>query len=206
MSSETKSTKRRYRSGPARPRSRRRLRVIDAAVIDLHGGRTGTYDDLGDRRAGGRCRATVYSHFPDERVVPWLLGRLAGRNFADPSTWDAIADPAARLEAALDAFGWYEQVEPMLSAVLRDTETVPVVAELQAERLAFVADIEDRLASGWGAPRQGCTYGLRSASRWTSSPGGRSTSATSVAARRSPSCRRPCARGSLGTAAGLDQR
>jgi AcrR family transcriptional regulator len=161
MSSETKSAKRRYqkRARAAQEQATRR-RVIDAA-IDLHGtvGPARTTISAIAERAGVR-RATVYSHFPDERALfLGCSGVWQERNPPpDPSTWAAIADPAARLEAALDAFyRWYEQVEPMLSAVLRDTETVPVVAELQAERLAFVADIEDGLASGWGARGKAAT-------------------------------------------------
>lgn len=161
MSSETKSTKRRYQKrARAAQEQATRLRVIDAA-IDLHGtvGPARTTISAIAERAGVR-RATVYSHFPDERALfLGCSGVWRERNPPpDPSTWAAIAEPAARLEAALDAFyGWYEQVEPMLSAVLRDTETVPVVAELQAERLAFVADIEDGLASGWGARGKAAT-------------------------------------------------
>lgn len=54
--------------------------------------------------------------------------------------------------AVLDAiYGWYERVEPMLTAVLRDVDEVPIVAELQAGRLAYLAAIEDGLVPGWGA-------------------------------------------------------
>ena len=54
---------------------------------------------------------------------------------------------------ALDAVhGWYERVEPMLTAVLRDADAVPVVKEIQEHgRLPYLAAIEDGLAAGWGA-------------------------------------------------------
>jgi len=69
----------------------------------------------------------------------------------DPATWSAIADPAARLEAALDAlYAWYQEAAPMLSALLRDIEAMPIIAELQTGRAAYLADVEDGLASGWG--------------------------------------------------------
>ena len=131
------------------------MRIIDAA-IDLHGtvgpART-TISGIAER-AGVR-RATVYRHFPDERAL--LLGcsgTWRDRNPPpDPAAWAAEPDPAARLEAALDAiYGWYERVEPMLTAVLRDAETMPIIAEIQRQsRLAYLAAVEDMLAAGWGA-------------------------------------------------------
>lgn len=39
----------------------------------------------------------------------------------------------------------------MLSAVLRDVDTVAVVAELQAGRVAYLAGVEDGLSSAWNA-------------------------------------------------------
>jgi AcrR family transcriptional regulator len=131
-----------------------RQRVIEAA-IELHGsvGPARTTISAIAERASVR-RATVYRHFPDERAL--LLGcsgAWAERNpLPDPASWAPIADPAARLEAALDAlYGWHEQVEPMLSAVLRDLDAVPVLAELQTGRLAYLAEVEDGLVPGWGA-------------------------------------------------------
>jgi AcrR family transcriptional regulator len=161
MSIEIESTKRRYQKrARAAQEQATRLRVIDAA-IELHGtvGPARTTISAIAERAGVR-RATVYSHFPDERALfLGCSGVWHERNPPpDPATWAAIADPPARLEAALAAhYRWYEQVEPMLSAVLRDIERVPIVAELQAERLAYLADIEDGLAAGWGARGKAAT-------------------------------------------------
>jgi hypothetical protein len=70
------------------------------------------------------------------------------------------------VEAALDAlYHWCEQAEPMLSAVLRDIDAMPIITELQAGRLAYLARVEDGLASGWGvrgkaATRLRATIGL----------------------------------------------
>lgn len=130
------------------------MRVIEAA-IDLHGsvGPARTTISAIAERAGVR-RATVYRHFPDERALfLGCSGVWQQRNPPpDPAGWAAIADPAARAQAALEAlYGWYERVEPMLSAVLRDADAVPVVAELQSGRLAYLAAVEDGLADGWGA-------------------------------------------------------
>ena len=105
-------------------------------------------------------RATVYSHFPDERALfLGCSGVWQERNPPpNPATWAAIADPAARLEAALDElYRWYEKAEPMLSAVLRDIEAMPIIAELQAGRLAYLAEIENGLVPGWGARGKAAT-------------------------------------------------
>jgi AcrR family transcriptional regulator len=131
------------------------MRIVDAA-IGLHGtvGPARTTISAIAEHAGVR-RATVYRHFPDERAL--LLGcsgAWAERNPPpDPATWGSIPDPGERLEVALAAIhGWYAQVEPMLTAVLRDADAVPVIKEIQAKgRLAYLAAVEDGLAAGWGA-------------------------------------------------------
>jgi AcrR family transcriptional regulator len=169
MVSETSPTKRRYeKKARAAQEEATRLRVIEAAIA-LHGtvGPARTTISAIAERAGVR-RATVYRHFPDERAL--LLGCSGAwrqRNpLPDPTIWAGIDDPGARLEAALDAlYRWYEQAEPMLSAVLRDIDAMPVIAELQAGRLAYLASVEDGLASGWGlrgkaAKRVRATIGL----------------------------------------------
>ena len=161
MPTEARSTKRRYeKRARAAQEQETRLRVIEAAIA-LHGtaGPARTTISAIAERAGVR-RATVYRHFPDERAL--LLGCSGAwreRNpVPDPATWAAIADPAERVEAALDAlYRWYEQAEPMLSALLRDIEAMPIIAELQAGRLAYLAGVEDGLASGWGARGRAAT-------------------------------------------------
>ena len=49
--------------------------------------------------------------------------------------------------------------------MLRDVDTMPIIAELQAGRLAYLASVEDGLAVGWGvrgraARRLRATIGL----------------------------------------------
>src|SRR5918999_3023309 len=154
MASET-TTRRRYeKKARAAHEQATRLRIIEAA-IGLHGtvGPARTTISAIAERAGVR-RATVYRHFPDERALFLSCsGTFRQRNPPpDPATWVSIPDPAARLAAALDAmYGWYERVEPMLTALLRDIDAMPIIKELQAGRLAYLADIEDGLAPGWGA-------------------------------------------------------
>lgn len=155
MATETRSTKRRYeKRARAAQEEATRLAIIEAA-IELHGtiGPARTTISAIAERAGVR-RATVYRHFPDERALfMGCSGTFRERNPApDPAAWISIEDPAERLEAALDAiYAWYERVEPMLTAVLRDVEAMPIIKELQAGRLAYLAEVEDGLASGWGA-------------------------------------------------------
>jgi AcrR family transcriptional regulator len=155
MSAETKSAKRRYeKRARAAQEQATRLRIVEAAIA-LHGtiGPARTTISAIAERAGVR-RATVYRHFPDERALfLGCSGEWGKRNpVPDPATWASIPDPADRLAVALDAtYGWYEQVEPMLSGLLRDADAVPIIKELQAGRLAYLAAIEDGLVSGWGA-------------------------------------------------------
>lgn len=132
-----------------------RMRIVDAA-IDLHGtvGPARTTISAIAEQAGVR-RATVYRHFPDERALMLgCSGTWASRNPPpDPSGWAAEADPEVRLAGALDAlYSWYERVEPMLTAVLRDADAMPIIHEIQAQgRLQYLARVEDILATGWGA-------------------------------------------------------
>ena len=155
MSVEAEKPRRRYeKKARAAQEQATRMRIVDAA-IDLHGtvGPARTTISAIAEQAGVR-RATVYRHFPDERAL--LLGcsgTWRDRNPPpDPAAWAAEPDPAVRLEAALDAiYGWYERVEPMLTAVLRDAETMPIIAEIQRQgRLTYLAAVEDMLAAGWG--------------------------------------------------------
>jgi len=155
MSVEAGTSKRRYeKKARAAQEQATRMRIVDAA-IDLHrsvGPARTTISAIAEQ-AGVR-RATVYRHFPDERALMLgCSGTWAERNPPpDPTGWAAEPDPGARLEAALDAlYGWYERVEPMLTSVLRDIEAMPIIAEIQQRRIAYLAAVEDILAAGWGA-------------------------------------------------------
>jgi AcrR family transcriptional regulator len=169
MTVETGSTKRRYeKKARAAQEQATRMRIVESALA-LHGtvGPARTTISAIAERAGVR-RATVYRHFPDERALfLGCSGLFRERNPPpDPALWSAIADPAERLEAALDSiYGWYELIEPTLTAVLRDIDAMPIIAELQAGRLAYLAAVEDGLAAGWGvrgraARRLRATIGL----------------------------------------------
>ena len=148
MSSETGTApKRRYeKRARAAQEQATRMRIIEAA-IDLHGsvGPARTTVSAIAERADVR-RATVYRHFPDERALMLgCSGTWAERNRPpDPAAWAAEPDPEVRLRAALDAmYGWYERVEPMLTRVLRDAETMPIIDEIQRKgRLAYLGAVD----------------------------------------------------------------
>jgi AcrR family transcriptional regulator len=155
MSTETSSPRRRYeKRARATKEQETRQRILEAALA-LHGtlGPARTTISAIAERAGVR-RATVYRHFPDERsLFLGCSGLSRERNPPpDPALWATIADPAERLEAALDPiYRWYARIEPLLTAVLRDADAMPIIAELQATgRLAYLATVEDGLAAGWG--------------------------------------------------------
>lgn len=152
MSSETT---RRYEQRARAEQQEQTRRRIAAAAVELHGtvGPARTTIAAIAERAGVQ-RATVYRHFPDERAL-FLACSGHFRDLhppPDPAAWPAIADPQERLRVALDVlYGWYEDVEPMFSNVLRDAETMPALAEIGEGRRAYLSAIEDLLAAGWGA-------------------------------------------------------
>ena len=165
----TETPKRRYeKRARAANEQATRMRIIVAA-IELHGsiGPAQTSISAIAERANVR-RATVYRHFPDERTLfLGCSGTFEERNPSpEPASWASIPDPEARLTAALDAmYTWYERVEPMLTALMRDIDKVPMVKELQAGRFAYLESVEDGLAQGWGtrgkaAKRLRATIGL----------------------------------------------
>lgn len=130
-------------------------RRIAAAAADLHGtvGPARTTIAAIAERAGVQ-RSTVYRHFPDERALFLACSGHFHEQHPppDPAAWAGVASPEERLAAALEAiYGWYETVEPMLSNVLRDAETMPALAEVAAGRRAYMDAVEEGLARGWGA-------------------------------------------------------
>ena len=143
MSDETlKTGKRAYRKRLRAEHEEETRRRITEAAVDLHGSvgpaRT-TISAIADR--AGVQRATVYRHFPDE---PSLFAACSAHWAAanpppDPTAWAKVADPDARLHAALDAlYRWYESSECMLENVSRDAPVVPAMARPVAARKAML--------------------------------------------------------------------
>ena len=156
MSSESqaRSTRRYEQRKRAESQAQTRQRITEAA-IELHGtiGPSRTTISAIAERAGVR-RQTVYSHFPDERTLFQACSGMFGAANPppDPTLWSAIEDPQHRMEVALDAlYGWYERVGYMLANVLRDAQSMPILREIGAPRVAYLARLEDELARGSGA-------------------------------------------------------
>jgi AcrR family transcriptional regulator len=152
--SHTKPTRRYQQRKRAESQAQTRRRIAEAA-LELHGtvGPARTTISAVAERAGVR-RATVYRHFPDERALFEACSGLftAANPPPDPARWASIAEPEERLGVALDAlYGWYERVGHMLANVDRDTPRMPILREVAAPRVAYLALVEDQLARGWGA-------------------------------------------------------
>ena len=128
-------------------------RRIVAAAVELHstlGPSRTTVKAIAER--AGVTRPTVYAHFPDERA---LFTACSGHVRAtvpppDPAAWRAIADPSARLAAALsDLYGYYERLEQLFANVERDAPLMPIVAEMSAYRFRFVDEGRELLLEAW---------------------------------------------------------
>ena len=129
-----------------------RRRITEAAV-ELHG-------SIGPARTtmtavaelAGVQRQTVYRHFPtEEDLFIACSGHFAATHpRPDVDAWRAIADPAERLETALDElYAWFEETEAMYTNLLRDeTLVAPVGARLPHFR-AFLDGAAQVLAAGW---------------------------------------------------------
>jgi AcrR family transcriptional regulator len=156
MSVETRQYRMKRR---AEQEAQTRLRITESAV-DLHGtlGPARTSVSAIAEHAGVR-RSTVYRHFPDERA---LFGACSAHWAAsnpppDVSRWRSIAEPDARLAAALaELYAYYRRTEGMLDGLLRDAPTEPVVDELMGAFWAMLSEATDVLMRG---------RGLRGASR-----------------------------------------
>ena len=130
-------------------------RRIVAAAVELHstlGPSQTTVKAIAEH--AGVTRPTVYAHFPDDRA---LLQACSGHVREavpppDPAAWRPIADPGERLETALrELYGYYARLESLLDNVQRDAAVMPLVAEMNAYRVRYLAEIRDLLLKGWPA-------------------------------------------------------
>ena len=128
-----------------------RRRITESAV-ELHGtlGPSRTSMSAVADHAGVR-RSTLYRHFPDEPALfeactaHWRAANPA----PDLARWAAIADPDERLRSALaEMYEFYGRTEGMMSNLVRDEATVPIVKQHFTGFHAYLADAADTLMTG----------------------------------------------------------
>ncbi len=125
-------------------------RKIIGAAIELHRTKGPARTTLSDiARLAGVQRHTLYRHFPSA----WDVGLACSGLYMelnpppDVEEWRTIADPEERLKRGLgDLYEWFEQVEDMLTRVIRDAEVDPVTREMFQQRAgAWMPAIESAL-------------------------------------------------------------
>jgi AcrR family transcriptional regulator len=109
-------------------------RRITESAMELHGSlgpaRT-TISALAEH--AGVQRATVYRHFPDEAAIfAACSSHWEAQNPApDLAAWAAVENPDERLQRALtELYGYYRRTERMMTNLLRDEGSVPILTEL----------------------------------------------------------------------------
>jgi len=137
----------------AEAEQRTRLRITESTV-ELHGtlGPARTSVSAVARHAGVR-RSTVYRHFPDERSLfsACTTYWMAANPFPDIDRWNAIDDSALRLITALsELYTHYRRTERMMSNILRDEATMPIVKRLLGGYRDYLSAVRDTLMIGSG--------------------------------------------------------
>ena len=146
--------KRKYeKKARAEAEAQTRQRITESAV-ELHGtlGPANTSMSAVAERAGVR-RSTLYRHFADEAALFGACStHWAERNPPpDISRWAEVEDPDERLKPALgEMYAYYRQAGGMIDKLLRDEQTVPVVAEKFAAYHQFLAMATEILFRGRG--------------------------------------------------------
>jgi AcrR family transcriptional regulator len=135
----------------AEAEQRTRLRITQSTV-ELHStlGPSRTSISAVARHAGVR-RSTVYRHFPDEVSLFFACTSYwtAANPFPDVGRWMAIDNPAARLTAALrELYAHYRRTERMMSNILRDEATMPIVRRMSGGYRDYLTAARNALMSG----------------------------------------------------------
>ena len=125
-----------------------RLRLTESAVT-LHGtvGPSLTTMSAVAQHAGVR-RSTLYRHFSDEAALfDACTAHWASENpLPDLGAWLVIDNADKRLGVALgELYTFYERTERMLENMVRDEQTMPLVAERFAAVHAYVDAAQDTL-------------------------------------------------------------
>ena len=144
--------KRPYRLKRRAETEQRTRRRITESTVALHGtlGPARTSISAVARRAGVR-RSTVYRHFPDEASLFSACTSywMSANPFPDIDRWVAIDDPAVRLMAAFgELYAHYRRTERMMSNILRDEATMPIVKRMLGGYRDYLTAARDTLTSG----------------------------------------------------------
>lgn len=129
-----------------------RLKIVEAAM-HLHeelGPRATTISAIAER--AGVQRLTVYRHFADEfAVFQACTSHWQSLNPPpDPASWQDIADPMARAEAATNAlYDYYGRTRRMWSQSFRDVDEVPALKQPMASVAAYIEQVADDLTAAF---------------------------------------------------------
>ncbi len=141
-------------------------RRITEAAIELHstvGGTQATISAIAER--AGVQRRTVYNHFPNEHsLLTACMGHYWASNpLPDPTSWEDIADPEARLRRALgEVYAFYGRHERLLANFAADAHVNPTVRKVAEPYYRHWERMRDILAAAWKA-RDGQRYVLGAA-------------------------------------------
>src|SRR5262245_2027581 len=145
--------KRRYRMmRRAEAEQRTRLRITESTVA-LHGtlGPARTSVSAVARHAGVR-RSTVYRHFPDEQSLfsACTTHWMAANPFPAINRWKALDDSARLISALSELYAYYRRTERMMSNILRDEATMPIVKRLLGGYRDYLSAARETLMIGSG--------------------------------------------------------
>lgn len=135
----------------AEAEQRTRLRITESTV-ELHEtlGPARTSISAVAERAGVR-RSTVYRHFPNEVSLfsACTTHWRAANPFPDVDRWSTVDDPDVRLRGALrELYAYYRRTERMMSNILRDEATMPIVKRMLAGYRDYLTAARYALMSG----------------------------------------------------------
>jgi AcrR family transcriptional regulator len=125
---------------------------ITESLVELHGtvGPARTSISLLARHSGVR-RSTIYRHFPDEAALfnACRTCWLSVHPFPEPARWAAIADSQLRLRTALhELYAYYHENQRMLSNLLRDESSLPVLQRMLDGYRSYLTGVRDMLLIG----------------------------------------------------------
>jgi AcrR family transcriptional regulator len=147
----TPKTRRPYVQRKRAERAAETRERIARAAAELHeavGPAATTISAVADR--AGVQRVTVYRHFPDEAALfRACQSHYLSEHPPPEATWLSLADPDARLRAALASlYEYYQETAEMTEKLMRDAAKVPVLAEILAPYASFLAFLIEALLEG----------------------------------------------------------